>query len=167
MSDMPPGALYSTEIEELEEFRRRQRPAKAARSPTVKELEKARKRLEAALDRLINQERKDEGITFEELGVDCLFVDEAHYFKNLSFRTRHTRVKGISATRFQRATDLYMKITYLEDRRPGRSAVFATGTPVSNTIAEMYTMQRYLQPRILAEYGIEDFDAWAATFGES
>ena len=165
MSDSASQRFIRSEIEELEEFQTKAEASEGSRSPTVKELEKAKKRLETRLDKLINQERKDEGITFEELGVDCLFVDEAHYFKNLSFRTRHTRVKGISATESQRATDLHMKVTYLEEQRPGRSAIFATGTPVSNTIAEMYTMQRYLQRRLLAEYGIEDFDSWAATFG--
>ena len=166
MSDNASKRFISSEIEALEEFKKKAEASEGTRSPTVKELEKAKKRLEARLDKLINLDRKDEGITFEELGADFLFIDEAHYFKNLSFRTRHTRVKGISATESQRATDLYIKIAYLEERRPGRSAVFATGTPVSNTIAEMYTMQRYLQPRMLAEYGIEDFDAWAATFGD-
>ncbi|MGO9484102.1 MAG: hypothetical protein ACLPX9_05915 [Rhodomicrobium sp.] len=166
MSDAAYERFIRSEINELEDFKTEAETSEGARSPTVKELEKAKRRAETKLDKLINQERKDEGLTFEELGVDFLFVDEAHAFKNLSFRTRHTRVKGISATESQRATDLYMKIAYLEERRPGRSAAFATGTPVSNTIAEMYTMQRYLQPRLLAEYGIEDFDAWAATFGD-
>ena len=166
MSDAAYERFIRSEIDELEDFKTKAETSEGARSPTVKELEKAKRRAEAKLDKLINQERKDEGLTFEELGVDFLFVDEAHAFKNLSFRTRHTRVKGISATESQRATDLYLKIAYLEERRPGRSAAFATGTPVSNTIAEMYTMQRYLQPRLLAEYGIEDFDAWAATFGD-
>ncbi len=166
MSDDASKRFIRTEIEALEEFQNKAEASEGARSPTVKELEKAKKRLEARLDKLINQDRKDEGITFEELGADFLFVDEAHYFKNLSFRTRHTRVKGVSATESQRATDLHMKIAYLEERRPGRSAAFATGTPVSNSIGEMYTMQRYLQPRLLADYGIADFDAWAATFGD-
>lgn len=136
------------------------------KSPTVKDLEKLEKKLETKLANLIKEERKDEGVTFEELGVDQIYLDEAHLFKNLSFFTRHTRIKGIGGTASQRATDLFMKIRHLEKAYPGRSAVFATGTPVSNTMAEMYTMQRYLQLDTLAEYGVDEFDAWAATFGE-
>lgn len=136
------------------------------RSATVKQLEAGKKRLEARLQELVNEERKDEGATFEELGVDQVFVDEAHLFKNLSIVTKMTRIKGLGQGNAQRATDLYMKIRYLEGQRRGRSAVFATGTPISNTIAEMYTMQRYLQLDALKAEGIERFDAWAATFGE-
>src|SRR4029450_13830540 len=110
---------------------------------------------------------KDEGIVFEELGIDLVCVDEAHLFKNLEFRTRHTRVKGVTAAvASQRATDLFMKIRYLEERRPGRTAVFATGTPVSNSIAEMYTMQRYLQMPTLVAHRIAEVDACAGTFGD-
>ncbi|MBI4723985.1 MAG: DEAD/DEAH box helicase family protein, partial [Rhodomicrobium sp.] len=166
MSDAAYERFIRGELEELRDFKAKAEADEGGRSPTVKELEKAAKRLETKLDKLLNQERKDEGLTFEELGADFLFVDEAHAFKNLSFRTRHTRVKGISGAESQRATDLYLKISYLEEQRPGRAAVFATGTPVSNTIAEMYTMQRYLQRRLLAEYEIDGFDAWAATFGD-
>lgn len=136
------------------------------KSPTIKDLEKLQKRLEAKLAQLQNKERKDDGVMFEELGVDQLYLDEAHLFKNLSFFTRHTRIKGIGGTASQRATDLYMKIRHLEKTRPQRSAVFATGTPISNTMAEMFTMQRYLQGDTLKDYGVDEFDAWAATFGE-
>jgi N12 class adenine-specific DNA methylase len=136
------------------------------KSPTVKDLEKLIKRLETKLANLIKEERKDEGVTFEELGIDQLYLDEAHLFKNLSFFTRHTRIKGIGGTASQRSTDLFMKIHHLEKSYPGRSTVFATGTPVSNTMAEMYTMQRYLQLGTLKDYGVDEFDAWAATFGE-
>lgn len=136
------------------------------KSPTVKDLEKLIKRLETKLANLIKEDRKDEGVIFEELGVDQIYLDEAHLFKNLAFYTRHTRIKGIGGTASQRSTDLFMKIRHLEKSYPGRSTVFATGTPVSNTMAEMYTMQRYLQLETINEYGVGEFDAWAATFGE-
>lgn len=136
------------------------------RSPTVKQLERRKKQLDEKLAKLVNAERKDVGATFEELGVDFLFVDEAHLFKNLPIVTKMTRVKGLGGGDAQRATDLFMKIRYLEGQRRGRSAVFATGTPISNTISEMYTMQRYLQLPAMREHGVDRFDAWAATFGE-
>jgi N12 class adenine-specific DNA methylase len=135
------------------------------KSPTVKELEKVKKRLKDKLDKLMNEERKDEGVTFEETGIDHLFVDEAHKFKNLSFITRLTRVKGLSNTASQRAEDLFLKMRYLEGKRPNRSAVFATGTPVSNTMAELWTMMRYLQLDRLKQRDLEVFDSWASTFG--
>ena len=166
MSDAAYERFIRREMDELAEFKTRAALEEGKDSPTVKELEKAKKRLDARLDKVLNKEAKDEGVTFEELAVDFLFVDEAHAFKNLGFRTRHARVKGLAAVESQRATDMVLKIQYLEDRRPGRSVVFATGTPVSNTIAEMYTMQRYLQPGLLRDYGIDEFDAWAATFGD-
>ncbi len=167
MSPAVTEAFIREEIEGLHEFKTRAAEEEGRASPTVKELEKAAKRLEGRLAALLNRERKDEGITFEELGVDFLFIDEAHAFKNLAFQTRHTRVKGLAAgAESQRAADLLLKIRYLEERRPGRSVVFATGTPVSNSIAEMYTMQRYLQPAMLARFGVAEFDAWAATFGD-
>ena len=167
MSDGAYKAFIKEEIEQLDDFKARAAAEEGKDTPTVKELEKAKKRLETRLLALVNKEAKDDGVTFEELGVDFLFVDEAHAFKNLSFRTRHARVKGITAdTEAQRATDLFLKIRYLEAQRPGRAAAFATGTPVSNTMAEKYTMQRYLQLDLLKEYGIDEFDAWAATFGE-
>ncbi len=167
MSPAVTEAFIREEIEGLHEFKTRAAEEEGRASPTVKELEKAAKRLEGRLAALLNRERKDEGITFEELGVDFLFIDEAHAFKNLAFQTRHTRVKGLAAgSESQRAADLLLKIRYLEERRPGRLVAFATGTPVSNSIAEMYTMQRYLQPATLARFGVAEFDAWAATFGD-
>jgi len=133
---------------------------------TVKEEEKGKAKVKAKGQRLTALENKDEGITFEELGVDHLTVDEAHLFKNLWFMTRHTRVKGLSnASASQRATDLYIKIRYLEKSRPGRSALFLTGTPLSNTMAEVYTMMRYLMGPTLEDYQISEFDSWAQTFG--
>ena len=155
--------------EEIERYERAKEAAAAdegAKSPTVKELEKAKKKLEERLKKLLNEERKDDGTTFEEMGIDYLVLDEAHLFKNLRIATRHTRVKGIGKSASQRAEDLFIKIQTLEKSRPGRAALFATGTPISNTMAEMFVMQRYLQNDTLREYGVDDFDAWAATFGE-
>jgi N12 class adenine-specific DNA methylase len=166
LSDDAYQRFIRDELDELRAFKTRAAEEEGKTSPTVKDLERAAKQLEKRLADLLAQERKDDGVTFEELGVDFLFVDEAHAFKNLGFRTRHTRVKGLAASESQRATDLFLKIRYLEDRRPGRSVVFATGTPISNTIAEMYTMQRYLQLPLLRDYGLEAFDAWSATFGD-
>lgn len=155
---------------QMEEYERAISQAKAEgagkRDPTVKQIEAALKKMKARLEALINTDRKDEGATFEELGVDRIYLDEAHLFKNLNFATKMQRVKGLGQGDAQRATDLFMKIRYLEKSKPGRSAVFATGTPISNTIAEMYTMQRYLQLDRLKALGIETFDGWAQTFGE-
>ncbi len=167
MSEKIYQQFIEDELGGLEDFIEKTAWDEGKDSPTVKDLERAKKRVEAKLDKLLNEERKDDGITFEELGVDFLFIDEAHLFKNLAFQTRHTRVKGISAASdAQRATDLFIKIQYLEEKRPGRSRALATGTPVSNSIAEIYTMQRYLQLAALRSYGIDGFDAWAATFGD-
>lgn len=129
----------------------------------VKQIEKAKKRLEARLLELEARDRKDDLLAFEELGVDMLFVDEAHLFKNLYAPTKMQRVQMGDA---QRAMDLYMKATYLNDIKAGKGLVFATGTPISNSIVEMFTMLRYLAPQQLGERGMEHFDAWAATFGD-
>jgi N12 class adenine-specific DNA methylase/predicted kinase len=166
MSDSAYADFYSAQAAELEEIKQRQSKERG-KEASVKEIEKAQKRLTAKIKKLQNVERKDAGVTFEEMGIDFLYVDEAHLFKNLSFPTQHARVKGISnSSESQRATDLFIKIQHLERARPGRSAVFATGTPVSNTMAELFTMQRYLQLDTLKEYGINEFDAWAHTFGQ-
>lgn len=154
------------ELADAEEAIAQTREDEGRKSPTVKEIEKAKKRIETKLADLLKKEAKDVGITFEELGIDTIFVDEAHLFKNLNFFTRHTRVKGLAQGASQRATDLFMKIQHIDKRRPGRSAIFATGTPISNTMAEAYTMQRYLQLDKLRELGIDRFDAWASTFGK-
>lgn len=138
---------------------------KPSRDPTVKQIEKKKNKIKQKLDALLAKERKDQGVSFEELGVDFLFVDEAHQFKNLDYATRHGNVRGLGVNGSQRAEDLFMKIRYLEKSRPGRTTVFATGTPMSRSMAEIYTMQRYLQLETLREYGIDKFDAWAATFG--
>jgi len=141
---------------------------KSDRSSTriVKELEKAKKRLEARLELLSAEEKKDNTLTFEELGVDRLFVDEAHYFKNLFYVTKMTRVAGLPQTSSQRAFDMFLKVRYLQELNGGGGIVFATGTPVTNTMAEMFTMQRYLQHRDLSQRGLQHFDSWAATYGE-
>ena len=153
------------QLAEIERVIRTEAEQDGKSSPTVKGLEKAKKRLEDKLGKLMNEERKDTGISFEETGIDKLYIDEAHKFKNLSFITRMQRVKGLAQGDSQRAEDLFLKIRYLEQKRPGRSAVFATGTPVSNTMAELWTMQRYLQLEALRERDLDTFDAWASTFG--
>jgi len=138
--------------------------SKPSRDPTVKNIERKKKQIEKKLAKLLAQERKDTGVTFEELGVDLLITDESHTFKNLDYTSRHN-LKGLGVKGSQRATDLFLKIRHLEKSRPGRSAVFATGTPMSRSMAEVYTIQRYLQLDTLREYGIERFDSWFATFG--
>jgi N12 class adenine-specific DNA methylase len=154
------------QIDSLERARQAEAAESGAKAPTVKELEKARKVLEGRLEKLLNEDVKDQGTTFEETGADFLYVDEAHKFKNLSFVTRMQRVKGLSQGNSQRAEDLFLKMRYLEEKRPGRSAVFATGTPVSNTMAELWTMMRYLELDKLKAAGLDNFDAWASTFGK-
>ncbi len=153
------------QLDELERVMQAETAASDKKSPTVKNLEKAKKKLQDRLTNLMNEDRKDEGTSFEESGIDRLYVDEAHKFKNLQFITRLQRVKGLAQGNSQRAEDLFLKIRYLEQKRPGRSAVFATGTPVSNTMAELWTMQRYLQLDKLRERGLDTFDSWASTFG--
>ena len=134
---------------------------------TVKQMERMRKQLEKKLDKLNDQSRKDDVVTFEQLGVDSLMVDEAHAFKNLAVLSKMRNVAGISQTESQRASDLYMKCRYLDEITGSRGVVFATGTPISNSMAELYTMQRYLQRETLEQHGLSSFDAWASTFGET
>jgi len=133
-------------------------------SGIIKELEKAKKRLEVKIRERLNERAKDDGLSFEELGIDMLLVDEADLFKNLYFVTKMTRVAGLPNSESNRAFDLYIKTQWMFGRK--YPVVFGTGTPVSNTMAELYTMQRYLQPDALRDYGIQHFDSWAATFGE-
>ena len=132
----------------------------------IKTIEKQKARREERLKELLAEEKKDDGLVFDELGVDYLFIDEAHYFKNLETPTKMDRVAGIQTGGSERAFDLYMKVRYLGELHEGHGVTFATGTPISNTMVEMYTMQRYLDPKGLADRGIEHFDGWAATFGE-
>ena len=134
---------------------------------TVKQLEKERKSIQLKLQKLNDQSRKDDVLDFEELGIDRIFVDEAHYFKNLAAFTKMHNVGGISQTEAQKSSDLYMKCRYMDDLTGGRGVIFATGTPISNTMVEMYTMQRYLQNATLRQHGLSNFDAWASTFGET
>jgi hypothetical protein len=133
----------------------------------VKELEKAKKRLAAKLKQRADRERKDNTVTFEELGVDQIFVDEADVYKNLFYTTKMNRIAGLPNSDSNRAFDMFMKTRYIRELTGGRGVVFATGTPISNTMAEMYTMQRYLGPDLLQERGVAHFDAWAANFAEA
>jgi N12 class adenine-specific DNA methylase len=132
----------------------------------IKMIEKQKARREERLKELLAEEKKDDGLVFDELGVDHLFVDEAHYFKNLETPTKLDRVAGIQTGGSERAFDLFMKARYLSEQHPGNGVTFATGTPISNTMVELFTMQRFLDPEGLASRGIEHFDGWAATFGE-
>jgi N12 class adenine-specific DNA methylase len=132
----------------------------------IKTLEKQKAHREEKLKNLLAEDKKDDGLVFDELGVDQLFVDEAHAFKNLETPTKMDRVAGIQTSGSEKAFDLYMKSQYLHQRHPGHGVVFATGTPISNTMVELYTMQRFLDPTGLAQRGLGHFDAWAATFGE-
>lgn len=134
---------------------------------TIKQMEKTRKSLETRLEKLHKEERKDDVVTFEELGVDKLFVDEAHNYKNLFLYTKMRNVGGIAQTEAQKSSDLFMKCRYLDEITGGKGTVFATGTPVSNSMAELYTMQRYLQYGELRRNDLEHFDNWASTFGET
>ena len=132
----------------------------------MKEIERAKKRLEARLQALVAEHKKDNTLTFEELGVDRLFVDEAHHFKNLFYLTKMTRIAGLPQTSSQRAFDMYLKVRHVQSLNGGGGVVFATGTPIANSMAEMFTMQRYLQPNELKKHNLHHFDSWAATFGE-
>ncbi|MBD9047341.1 MAG: helicase [Ruminococcus sp.] len=134
---------------------------------TIKQLEKTKKNLETKLKKLYDQSRKDDVVTFEELGVDKLFVDEAHYYKNLFLYTKMRNVAGVGQTEAQKSSDLFMKCRYLDEITDGKGVVFATGTPISNSMTELYTMQRYLQYNKLSEQRLSNFDAWASTFGET
>lgn len=134
---------------------------------SVKQLEKSKKSIRQKLDKLNDQTKKDDVVTFEELGVDRLFVDESHYYKNLYLYTKMRNVGGIAQTEAQKSSDLFMKCRYLDEITGGRGTVFATGTPISNSMVELYTIQRYLQYNTLVKNGLQHFDAWASTFGET
>ena len=134
---------------------------------SIKQLEKSRKSLKVKLQKLNDQSRKDDVVTFEELGVDRLFIDESHYYKNLYLYTKMRNVGGIAQTEAQKSSDLFMKCRYLDEITGGRGTVFATGTPISNSMVELYTIQRYLQYETLVENGLQHFDSWASTFGET
>ena len=145
----------------------REAKADKAENFTIKQMEKTRKGLQNKLDKLNDQSRKDDVVTFEELGVDRLFIDESHYYKNLFLYTKMRNVSGIAQTEAQKSSDLFMKCRYLDEITGGRGVVFATGTPISNSMVELYTIQRYLQMDALQEQGFQHFDAWAANYGET
>ena len=134
---------------------------------SVKQLEKSKKAITQKLEKLNDQSRKDDVVTFEELGVDRLFIDESHYYKNLYLYTKMRNVGGIAQTEAQKSSDLFMKCRYLDEITGGRGIVFATGTPISNSMVELYTIQRYLQYNTLVKNNLQHFDAWASTFGET
>ncbi|HWC61233.1 MAG TPA: DEAD/DEAH box helicase, partial [Verrucomicrobiae bacterium] len=156
--------FFDEQLHELEMIRREH--ADSSNRRLVKELEKAKKRLEAKLQALAAEHKKDNTLTFEELGVDRIFVDEAHYFKNLFYITKMTRIAGLPQTASERAFDMYLKVRHVQSMNGGGGVVFATGTPIANSMAEMFTMQRYLQPDDLKKHNLHHFDSWAATFGE-
>jgi N12 class adenine-specific DNA methylase len=165
VSDETFGRFVGKQIEQLEDAIYEARAEKGDNRRIVKELEKAKKRLTAKLKDRANREHKDDAVTFEQLGADRIICDEADLFKNLGFISKMTRIAGLPNTESNRALDMYMKTQYLAERHGG--TVFATGTPISNTMAEMYTLQRYLDPEGLKAAGLEHFDAWAANFGEA
>ena len=134
---------------------------------SVKQLERTKKSVKQKLDKLNDQTRKDDVVTFEELGVDRLFIDESHYYKNLFLYTKMRNVGGIAQTEAMKSSDLFMKCRYLDEITGGRGTVFATGTPISNSMVELYTIQRYLQYNTLVKNNLQHFDAWASTFGET
>ena len=158
--------LLNEQINEIEEGIEELKSAHAERF-TIKQAERTKKILVTRLNKLIDNERKDDVVTFEQLGVDRLYVDEAHGFKNLFLYTKMRNVAGLSATDAQKSSDMLMKCRYMDEITGGRGTVFATGTPVSNSMTELYTMQRYLQHDALQRNGMSHFDCWASTFGET
>ena len=134
---------------------------------SVKQLEKTKRSLQTKLEKLNDQSRKDDVVTFEELGVDRLFIDESHYYKNLYLYTKMRNVGGIAQTEAQKSSDLFMKCRYLDEITGGRGVIMATGTPISNSMVELYTIQRYLQYKTLQDHDLQHFDAWASSFGET
>lgn len=159
-------AILERQIEEILEGIEQAKAQKAERY-TVKQMERTRKSLETRLAKLNDQSRKDDTVTFEQLGIDRLFIDESHYFKNLFLATKMRNVGGIAQTEAQKSSDLFMKTQYLDELTGRRGTIFATGTPISNSMVELYTIQRYLQYRMLQEMGLVHFDDWAGNFGET
>ncbi len=158
--------LLQEQIDEIEEGVQELRASHAERF-TIKQLERMKKQLETRLQKLTSATRKDDVVTFEQLGVDRLYVDEAHNYKNLFLYTKMRNVAGLSTTDAQKSSDMYLKCRYMDELTGGRGIVFATGTPVSNSMTELYTMMRYLQHDLLASRGFSHFDCWASTFGET
>ena len=159
-------AILERQIEEILDGIEQAKAQKAERY-TVKQMERTRKSLETRLAKLNDQSRKDDTVTFEQLGIDRLFIDESHYFKNLFLATKMRNVGGIAQTEAQKSSDLFMKTQYVDELTGGRGTIFATGTPISNSMVELYTIQRYLQYRMLQEMGLVHFDDWAGNFGET
>lgn len=166
LSDERQQQFLRDEIEQFTEVINAAKKERTGQELSVKQLERAKKSLEARLEKLMDAP-KDDAVTFEELGVDSLMVDEAHQFKNLAVQTKMQNVAGITTTESQKATDLLMKCQYLDEITSGKGVVFCTGTPISNSAAELYTMMRYIQADTLREHGLYAFDAWAANFGET
>ena len=158
--------LLQEQIDEIEAGVKELRASHAERF-TIKQLERMKKQLETKLQKLTSATRKDDVVTFEQLGVDRLYVDEAHNYKNLFLYTKMRNVAGLSTTDAQKSSDMYLKCRYMDELTGGRGIVFATGTPVSNSMTELYTMMRYLQHDLLASRGFSHFDCWASTFGET
>jgi len=158
--------FLTQQIAEYDELLLEHAGAKGSNRNIIKQIEKQKAARVERLKDLLAEEKKDDGLVFDELGVDHVFIDEAHFFKNLETPTKMERVAGIQTGGSERAFDVYMKASYLGEQHPGHGVTFATGTPVSNTMVEMYTMQRFLDPAGLKSRGLEHFDAWAATFGE-
>ena len=158
--------LLQEQIDEIEAGVKELRASHTERF-TIKQLERMKKQLETKLQKLTSATRKDDVVTFEQLGVDRLYVDEAHNYKNLFLYTKMRNVAGLSTTDAQKSSDMYLKCRYMDELTGGRGIVFATGTPVSNSMTELYTMMRYLQHDLLASRGFSHFDCWASTFGET
>ena len=165
MSENYRRSVFQEQIDELEKVLKEMKGDTDNRR-TVKQLESAKKKLEAKLESLSAGDKKDNTLMFEELGVDRLFVDEAHYFKNLFYISKMTRIAGLPQTASERAFDMLLKTRYIQEINSGGGVVFATGTPIANSVAEMFTMQRYLQMGTLRKQQLHHFDSWAATFGE-
>ena len=159
-------AVLQEQLDEIIEGISEAKRANAERF-TIKQMEKSKRSIKLKLDKLNDQTRKDDVVTFEELGVDRLFVDEAHSFKNLFLYTKMRNVAGLAQTEAQKSSDLFMKCRYMDELTDNHGIIFATGTPISNSMTEMYTMQRYLQYDTLRSQGLQHFDAWASTFGET
>lgn len=166
LSDERQQQFLRDEIEQFTEVINAAKKERTGQELSVKQLERAKKSLESRLEKLMDAP-KDDAVTFEELGVDSLMVDEAHQFKNLAVQTKMQNVSGITTAESRKATDLLMKCQYLDEITGGKGVVFCTGTPISNSAAELYTMMRYIQADTLREHGLYAFDAWAANFGET
>ncbi|MBR1477415.1 MAG: hypothetical protein IJ608_05580, partial [Lachnospiraceae bacterium] len=159
-------AILERQIDEITEAIAQAKADRGERY-TIKQMEKSKKQLMTRLDKLNDQSRKDNVVTFEQLGVDRLFVDESHSYKNLFLYTKMRNVAGIAQTEAQKSQDMFNKCQYLDELTGGKGVTFATGTPISNSMTELYTNMRYLQYGTLQKLGLGQFDAWAANFGDT